>query len=69
MHFLNQLAHILRILVNILKMYFMRIYFREHQKPKYHQSPKERKESKNLRICENLSTQKLIYQVSKQIYS
>ena len=47
----------------------MWIYFREHQKQRYHQSPKERNEPKNLRICENLSTRKLIHQVSKQIYS
>ena len=62
MYFLNQLARVLRISDGILKMYSMWIYFQDYQKPKYYaKSSKERKEPKNLRICEiypheNLST-------------
>ena len=60
-YFLNQFSGILRISDSILKMYFKWMYFREHQKPKhYAKSPKESKESKNLRICEILFTQKFI---------
>ena len=57
MYFLNQLAGVSRISDNILETYFMWIYFREHQKPKYYaKTPKERKESKSFPICEILST-------------
>ena len=62
MYFLNQLARVLRISDGILKVYSMWIYFQDYQKPKYYaKSSKERKEPKNLRICEiypheNLST-------------
>ena len=45
----NQLARVSRISDGILKTYFMWIYFREHQKPKYYaKTPKERKEFVNL---------------------
>ena len=70
MYFLNQFLRILRISDGTLKMYFMRFYFGEHQKPKYYaKSSKERKDSKNLGIWEILSTQKFIHLVKKQIYS
>ena len=60
MYFLNQFLRILRISDGTLKMYFMRFYFGEHQKPKYYaKSSKERKDSKNLGIWEILSTQTL----------
>ena len=53
MYFLNQLARVSRISDGILKTYFIWIYFREHQKTKYYaKTPKERKASKSLRICE-----------------
>ena len=53
MYFLNQLARVLRISDGILKVYSLWIYFQDYQKPKYYaKSSKERKEPKNLRICE-----------------
>ena len=57
MYFLNQLALILRISDGILKMYFMWIFFREHQKPNYYaKSSKERKEFAKFYPHKNLST-------------
>ena len=51
MYFLNQFACMLKISGGILKMYFMSIYFPEHQKQKYYlKSAKECRESKTLRI-------------------
>ena len=56
MYFLNQFSLILRISDDILKMYFKRIYFREHQKPKYYANSPKICESAKFYPHENLST-------------